>query len=147
MPNHVAGKINNGATRNLVLRGIHPDNTADRIREDLDHILNLVVMEIIFDGGNAYVSLNSIHTALYARTCMMSRAAYKGIRIEWYPDECAQPLPKVPFHPKKATKDTAGAKSASTTLNRFQLLNMDGSDRDTSTENDDGSSDFPSLPE
>ena len=146
MPNHVAGKINIGATRNLVVRGINPNITADRIREDLDHILNLVVIEVNFDRGDAFISLNSVHNALYARTCMMSRAAYKGMRIEWYPDECALPLPKTPYFPKKAAKAT-DVKHTPTMLNRFQLLNIDGANDESDTEDDDGLPDFTSLPD
>jgi hypothetical protein len=54
----------------------------------------LVVVDIYFKNGDAYISTNSVHNALFARTCMMSRTVYKGTRIEYYPDECAQPLPR-----------------------------------------------------
>ena len=81
----------------------------------------------------------------------MSRAAYKRMRIEWYPDECAQPLPKMPTYPTKATK-APEVKSAPTMLNRFQLLDMDGTNDDSNTDDDDDDdddniSDYPSLPD
>jgi hypothetical protein len=41
------------------------------------------VLDIYFRGGDALISTNSIHNALFARTCMMSRTAYKGLRIDW----------------------------------------------------------------
>ncbi|KAF1841900.1 carbon-nitrogen hydrolase [Cucurbitaria berberidis CBS 394.84] len=94
VPAHVSNKIANGATRNLVVRGIARKLTADQIRDHLDHIHNLVVVDVYFKDGDAYISTNSIHNALFARTCMMSRTAYKGTRIDYYPDECAAPLPR-----------------------------------------------------
>ncbi|KAF2271785.1 uncharacterized protein EI97DRAFT_242673 [Westerdykella ornata] len=96
VPPHVSDKIAKGATRNLVVRGAAAKQIApDQIREHLDHIHNLVVIDVNMRNGDAYISTNSIHNGLFARTCMMSRTAYKGLRIDWYPDECAAPLPKV----------------------------------------------------
>ena len=100
MPQHVSNKIAGGATRNLVVRGIAGKIDADQIRDHLDHIHNLVVVDIHFKDEDAYISTNSVHNALYARTCMMSRTAYKGARIEFYPDECAAPLPRPSFKPR-----------------------------------------------
>ncbi|KAI8937028.1 hypothetical protein NX059_006248 [Plenodomus lindquistii] len=93
VPSHVANKIAGGATRNLVVRGAAAKLTADQIRDHLDHIHNLVVVDINFKNGDAYISTNSVHNALFARTCMMSRTVYKGLRVEYYADECADPLP------------------------------------------------------
>ena len=90
----MSNKIASGATRNLVVRGIAGKLTADQIRDHLDHIHNLVVVDLYFRNGDAYISTNSIHNALFARTCMMSRTAYKGSRIDYYPDDCAAPLPR-----------------------------------------------------
>jgi len=73
LPGHVASRIGTGATRNLVIRRYDGRHTDENIREDLDHIANLVVIKTEFTGGNCYISLNSVHTAIYARTCMMSR--------------------------------------------------------------------------
>jgi hypothetical protein len=103
VPSHVANKIANGASRNLIIRGALGKLTANQIRDHLDHIHNLVVsqqarssikttqrsymdsqvLDIYFRGGDAFISTNSIHNALFARTCMMSRTGYKGLRIDW----------------------------------------------------------------
>lgn len=131
----MANKIGIGATRNLIIRNVHPNITAERIREDLDHIHNLIVIDISFQNGNVHVSLNSVHNSLFSRTCMMSRAVYKGMRIEWYADECAQPLPKMPQPPKKENV-AQPMKKVSTTVNRFQMLNLDGTE-DGSEEEDE----------
>ena len=141
MPGHVAGKIQAGATRNLVVQGINPTITEDRIRSELDHIHNLVIIEIVFANNNARISLNSVHNALFARTCLMSRASYKGMRIEFYSDECAQPLPSHQVLVRKeATKSQI--KKPSPTINRFQMLNIDGTE-DESSEEDDETDTFP----
>ncbi|KAL8922624.1 MAG: hypothetical protein Q9172_003498 [Xanthocarpia lactea] len=123
MPGHVASKIRIGATRNLIIRGVKPQITEQRLREDLDHIHNLIIVSVSFIEGNVYLSLNSIHNALFARTCMMSRAMYRGMKIEWYPDECALPLPKVEITARKEM--VAASKPNPTPMaNRFQMLNM-----------------------
>jgi hypothetical protein len=73
LPGHVAGKIAQGATRNLVLRRYDARHNEDSIREDLDHIHNLVVVKVDYIGSDCCISLNSVHNAIYARMCMMSR--------------------------------------------------------------------------
>ncbi|KAF2457840.1 hypothetical protein BDY21DRAFT_285398 [Lineolata rhizophorae] len=129
LPGHVANKIANGATRNILVRGGASRLTEAEIRDHLDHIHNLVVIEVQFREGDAYISTNSIHNALFARTCMMSRTTYKGMHIEWYPDECAAPLPKVQRAPsvQAAAPPNRGQQSAAL-ANRFGLLNVDGAD-------------------
>ena len=68
---------------------------------------------------------------------MMSRATYKGMRIEWYPDECAQPLPKVQIAPKKETVQQPPEKPQPS-MNRFQMLNMDGTEDGSEEDEEDG---------
>ena len=126
-----------GATRNLIIRGIHEGITEERIRSQLDHIHNIVVISITFEDGDAYLSLNSINNSLFARTCMMSRVTYRGMKIEWYPDECAQPLPKLQYVPKKENLASPQSKKLTSAMNRFQMLNMDGADDDDSEETDE----------
>lgn len=76
------------------MRGVAGKVNEEQIRDQLDHIHNLVLVDVYFRNGDAYISTNSIHNALFARTCMMSRTIYKGTRIDWAPDECAAPLPQ-----------------------------------------------------
>ncbi|EFW98880.1 hypothetical protein CMQ_4732 [Grosmannia clavigera kw1407] len=142
LPGDVAHKIRNGATRNLVIRRCNPSVTEEMLREDLDHIHNIVILKVEFTKGSCYISTNSVHNALFARTCMISRSKFKGSKIEWYPDECAQPLES--FHqnvqpsskPKKVavtTKKLAMPKVA----NRFQLLDLANGDDENSEYDDD----------
>ena len=120
-----------GATRNVIIRGITPGITEKSIREHLDHIHNLVIVSISFENGDAYISLNSINNSLFARTCMMSRVTYKGMKIEWFADECCQPLPKSQYAPKKENAAPPQPKKLASAMNRFQMLNMDGTDDDS----------------
>lgn len=129
MPPFVRAKINSGASRNIVLHNVNPNITEGLIRRDLDHIHNLIVVAVKFKNGNAYISTNSVHNALFARSCMMSRLTYKGMRIGFYPDECNQPLAKIPTGPKKDAQ--AGVKKPAGIPNRFQLLSLDGGDEDS----------------
>lgn len=138
LPGHLANKISIGATRNLVIRGIQPNVTEQRLRDDLDHIHNLIVINMSFDGGDVFLSLNSVRNSLFARTCMMSRAKYKGMRIEWYPDECALPLPKMQNSTKKQSAPPP-KRPETPMMNRFQMLNVD--------EDGDATEDGSSLPE
>ncbi|KAF2828511.1 carbon-nitrogen hydrolase [Ophiobolus disseminans] len=128
VPGHVSNKIAGGATRNLVVRGVGGKLTADQITDHLDHIHNLVVVDINFRNGDAYISTNSIHNALFGRTCMMSRTAYKGLRIDYYPDECATPLPR-PAVKAYATRSSEPLKPKPIT-NAYALLDM-GSDNES----------------
>lgn len=71
---HAVGKISGGATRNFIIKGIDPfRHTEESIREDLEHIHNLVVVKIEFKDNNCHIKTNSVNYALFARTCMMSR--------------------------------------------------------------------------
>ena len=76
---------------------------------------------------------------------MMSRAAYKGMRIEWYPDECAQPLPKIQHISKKENLAPPPAKKANAMMNRFQMLNMDDNDTEEGSEEGELLSELSSL--
>jgi hypothetical protein len=95
----------------------------DTIREDLDHIHNLVVIRVEFHKSSCYISTNSVHNAMFARTCMMSRALYKGSKIDWNADECNQPYSQLPKSPAKRL--TVVKKVSNSATNRFQLLNLD----------------------
>ena len=74
----------------------------------------------------------------------MSRAIYKGMKIEWFLDECAQPLPKVQHAPRKENIPTA-SKKLNPMVNRFQMLNMDGTEDGSDDEDGDGLEDYPSV--
>ncbi|KAK5653110.1 hypothetical protein OQA88_9209 [Cercophora sp. LCS_1] len=131
LPGHVAGKISGGASRNLVIRRYDGRHTEESIRDDLDHIHNLVVIRVEFSGGSCYISLNSVHNAIYARQCMMSRFKYKGAKIEWDVDECAQPYP--PPTPKPRAQVSQPRRAPTSVTNRFQLLGLDDDDEDEIT--------------
>lgn len=64
----------------------------------------------------------------------MSRMIYKGSKIDWGEDECAGPLEK----PQRSRKETLPTKKKDVPpVNRFQLLNMDGSEDGSLDENHD----------
>ncbi|GLA68968.1 hypothetical protein AtubIFM55763_007172 [Aspergillus tubingensis] len=133
LPPYVRAKIDNGASRNLVVYNVQPNVTEWVIRKDLDHIHNLIVISVQFKNGNAYISTNSVHNALFARSCMMSRFTYKGMKIGFYPDECLGTPGK---YPKKEPQ--APAKKTGSVPNRFQLLSLDGADDEDDHTSHDG---------
>ncbi|KAF2687407.1 hypothetical protein K458DRAFT_415662 [Lentithecium fluviatile CBS 122367] len=135
VPPHVSNKIANGASRNLVIRGATGKLSTDQIRDHLDHIHNLVVVDIQFKNHDVYISTNSIHNALFARTCMMSRTPYKGLRIDWYPDECAAPLPRPSPSPKAHGAPPAIPMKPMPITNPYTLLDT-GSERESESEDD-----------
>lgn len=63
-----------GATRNLVIHKVDQRITEESIREDLHHIHCLTVIKVEFLGDRCCIQTNSVHNALYARMCLMSRA-------------------------------------------------------------------------
>ncbi|KAK0646128.1 hypothetical protein B0T16DRAFT_412697 [Cercophora newfieldiana] len=125
LPGHVASHIGKGASRNLVVHRYDGRHTEESVREDLDHIHNLVVVGVEFSNGSCHIKLNSVHNALYAKNCMMSRLKYKGTKIEWDVDECAQPYAPVAPKPRR---EVSQPKKAPAAANRFQLLNIDSDD-------------------
>ena len=155
LPAHVASKIaNHGASRTMLIKNPVPRPqgngefrngyvastarlTARKIRDDLEHIHNLVVVDVKFlRGGDVLVELNSVHNALFARTCMLSRVPYRGLRIEWALDQCAGPLPK----PMQGTRVVSGSQQPKPSAkdsgqsNMFALLEMDPSEPETDNE-------------
>ncbi|UNI13543.1 hypothetical protein JDV02_000278 [Purpureocillium takamizusanense] len=128
LPGNTAHKISTGATRNLVIRRRNPNLTEKMIRDDLEHIHNLVVIRVEFIGESCYISTNSVNKAAFARLCLMSRRDYKGSHIEWDVDECAQPLDRMAI-PNRSAPAPAAATAKSTDQgplsNRFELLSLD----------------------
>lgn len=124
---HINRKVANGATRNLCIRGAASRGLSEqRIRDDMEHIHNLVIVDITYrnSADDAYISMNSVHNALFARTCMMSRSTYKGCKIEFYPDECDVPIPPPVQRPTAPQQKSMGGKNFET-LNRFGMLGLD----------------------
>ncbi len=62
-----------GASRNFIIRNCDARHTEAVIRDDLEHIHNLVAVKIEFISRDCHVSLNSIYSAYHARMCLMSR--------------------------------------------------------------------------
>ncbi|CBF70475.1 hypothetical protein AN5962.2 [Aspergillus nidulans FGSC A4] len=131
LPPFVRSKICSGASRNLVIYNVNPNITEGLIRRDMEHIHNLIVISVKFRHGNAYISTNSVHNALFARSCLMSRLTYKGMKIGFYPDECAEPLTRIPAGPRR---DAPASKRPASLPNRFHLLSIDVSEDEESEE-------------
>jgi hypothetical protein len=152
LPTHVANKISLGATRNLVIRGGATSGRGideQRVRDDLEHIDKLVVISVRIEPrtGDIYVSTNSVHNALFARTCMMSRALYKGLKIEHYPDECAVPVPKIPqraplqsINAPNSRVASGNGRKASVPLVKGNLYALLAENEEASTEDSDADS-------
>ncbi|OXV05594.1 hypothetical protein Egran_06638 [Elaphomyces granulatus] len=133
LPAYVKAKVDIGASRNLMICGVNPNISEVIIRRDLEHIHNLIIVDVQFSQGTAYISTNSIQNAMFARSCMMSRLMYKGMKINHYPDECAEPLPKV--HSISRKDNPPPTKKVERLTNRFQMLYMDGSGDSDDDEN------------
>lgn len=104
----------------------------------MEHISNLVIIDIKFQGANAYIYTNSIGYATFARTCMMSRIGYKGCKVWFFEDECDVALPdrkaKSFVPPSMAAKQKA---QKPVVHNRFGLLNTEGTEAGSDEENQD----------
>ena len=130
---HINNKILNGATRNLLIQGASDRGiTVAQITADMEHIHNLHIIDVVFSGGDALVSTNSVHNALFARTCMMSRTSYKGCKISFVQDECDVPLPVAAY---KMPPVAQPAKKKAVLTNRFDMLDLDVDDRSSNEEN------------
>ncbi|KUL84039.1 hypothetical protein ZTR_07152 [Talaromyces verruculosus] len=156
----------NGATRNLIIRNTNANITPALIREHLDHIHNLIVINIKIDHTNRSICIctNSVHNAMFARSCMRSRATYKGMKIDFGVDECAAPwssslppsgsslsatapeyhassstsLPRVKGRREMQQQQQRQGSAGRSLSNRFDLLSLDsGTDSDEGQESDD----------
>lgn len=84
------------------------------------------------------VNLNSVCVACFARTCLKSRAYYKGTKVEFGPDECAKSLPEFKaYKPKQPEAKVRPERKAS---NRFDALALALEDEDAG-DDDDGNDD------
>lgn len=115
----------------MVLRNASRIVNIAKIREHMEHIHKLDIVHIETRGTDVFIYTNSVHNALFARTCMMSRKPYKGLRIEFSEDECAAPLlvnqarevPRQGFVAAPPRKDKVAG-------NLYELLSLDGEDED-----------------
>ncbi|KAJ5368595.1 uncharacterized protein N7496_008355 [Penicillium cataractarum] len=124
-PQYVYQQVQDGTvSRNLVIKKVNATVTEESLRRDLKHIHNLTIISIKFENENVYISTSSTGGALYARTCLKSRAAYKDMRIDFYEDECAKPLPKTRRSAAVAVPK-APKKDQSPGYNPFELLSQD----------------------
>ncbi len=134
---HVANKIERqGASRNLVVRKATSRHTENSIREDLEHIHNLVVIAVKFEGESAFIETNSVANAIFAQNCMMSRAKYKGFRIEFGVDECNVPTPVKPV--LVPSQVNTRQPKVEVPVNRFSVLDIGGNESGTETEQENG---------
>ncbi|KAG6364849.1 hypothetical protein INS49_006453 [Diaporthe citri] len=115
LPGHVASKVGIGATRNLVIRRCDPRFTEQGIKDDLEHIHNLVVIKVEFIGGSCYIKTNSVHNAI----------KYKGSKIDWDVDECNQPFATTAQPKARQQTPTNSRTNGGAMTNRFNLLNID----------------------
>lgn len=147
LSSYVGRKIAAGASRNLVLRNAARIVDIAEMRHHMEHIHKFYIIDVVTRGKDVFVYTNSVHNALFARTCMLSRKPYKGLRIEFFPDECAAPLPATKPHPA-ASRTPSGASVIQTPDNLFELLSLDSDeenrppgreDDDDNTIDDDGS--------
>ncbi|KAG5943078.1 hypothetical protein E4U53_007111 [Claviceps sorghi] len=116
---HTARQIRQGACRNFVVRRCNPNIKEQDIINDLEHIHELEIVSLKFIGRDCFISTNSVTSAIFARTCIMSRlgvkSKYRDSLIKWAVDECAQPLHKMPIaRSRQAEVESNGAQPSDT---------------------------------
>lgn len=130
---YVARRIAAGASRNLILRkAAKIPNVAENIREHMEHIHKFDIIDIKFLGHDVLVHTNSVHNALFARTCMLSRKQYRGLTIDFLPDECAAAL-RVPS--VQSYHNPLAASKESTPSNLFEMLSLENCSDASDAEN------------
>lgn len=121
-------KIAAGASRNLILHNAARVVNIAEIREHMEHIHQFDIIHVEVRRKDVLIYTNSVHNALFARTCMISRKPYKGLRIGFFPDECAAPIPIMqPNHNYSASSVSS---KISAPGNLFEMLSLDSSDEE-----------------
>ncbi|GME25570.1 hypothetical protein GTA08_BOTSDO05812 [Neofusicoccum parvum] len=130
---HLYNRIaSNRATRILRLRNGKRFVTEHDIQNDMEHIHNLVIIDIKVQGNDFIVYTNSVQRCGYARTCMASRMPYRVLKLEFVPDDCAAPLPQR-THPNffDAVQPTSQVQlKPRKSANFYEILNSDALDDD-----------------
>ncbi|KAI0122101.1 hypothetical protein F4814DRAFT_457904 [Daldinia grandis] len=93
--------------------------TEREIREDMEHIKKLVIIEVMFSDGHCHIKTNSILDA------MMTKIKYQNWAIQWDHDECSWPF----------KKGTPSKKPAARGRNRFTYFRKEDKDNDNSKDN------------
>jgi hypothetical protein len=139
---YIIDKMSQGATRNLLIRNAANNGlTEQRIRSDMEHISNLVIIAVKWRGSDACVHTSSVGHAITARACMISRNAYKGC-VDFLADECDVPLPQRVVQKSMPPPVEVKKNFGRTALpNRFGLLNTEGTEADSDEENQDPNND------
>ena len=144
IPRSLHKKIENGATRNLVIRGAAGTVDQHDVRDHMEHIHQLSIISIKVFGADMFINTNSVRNALFAKTCMQSRVLYKRYSIDFMPDECAASLPagrqfgvnSMNLHNRGTAPTFKPAHKLRTSVNnlknRFHLLDVNS--EDTSSE-------------
>lgn len=70
---------------------------------------------------------------------MMSRSLYKGLKIEYYPDECNVPVPRVERAPMPPPMDRKVSSKSRPSANIYALLAEDGGSDSSDAEEDTAS--------
>lgn len=145
---YIKSKLAAGATRNLIIRNAASKIDEQEMREHMQHIDELIIIDYTVRGNDVHVETNSVHNALFARTCMLNRMPYKTLKIEFGADACAQLLPAAPRVAKMPKADAPSPLSKKRSTNLYEIL---GNDEGTETsdeslslshaENDDGTVD------
>lgn len=97
----------------------------------------MAIISVNFANGNAYISTSSVGGALYARTCMRSRAFYRGMRISFYEDECAEPFPRTRRSRVAAPVIKAPKKPKGPIYNPYEVLSQGEFDLDEDEEDEE----------
>lgn len=129
----------NNASRNLVIRYPKFELTADVVKEDLDHIHQLEVIEVKVEKGHFWLQLNSIQHAITAKNCLLSQLRYQGSRIEYFADQCSEQLPSPKVIQRRWSEKQHVPNDVPQFYNNpFELLSQESSDAD-----DEVSASFP----
>ncbi|KAL1640778.1 hypothetical protein SLS58_006600 [Diplodia intermedia] len=124
---YVHGKILQGATRILRLRGAIHRLTEQNVRLDMEHIDNLAILDVRTQGNDLVMHTNSVQHCISARNCMMTRKPYKSLKIDFERDYCDEPLPQ-PVRPsffdsvQPASQQAVKSKAS---VNIYGVLDLD----------------------
>lgn len=104
IPGPILQAIQQGATRNVYIGGIHETVNEEKLRKDFEQFGEIELVNLYREKSCAFVNFTSVNSAVTAVTSIRnSNPDYAGLKVNYGKDRCGQP-PRMRSHDNDAKK-------------------------------------------